>query len=211
MSIDIITTKGHIDVRAISPEVDPLLKPFDLSISEGVTRLDISEASLPTFEEAAVVLKDSIWVSVEQQPNHIAITRGGTLLAEGQPCDELTVIDIAKIVEHDPDSDVIEAIETMSWIDGDTGGSAAYHGTHFSNYTDTAELCEESKVINDALAKEDYEEVAGTIAAHTSRMLEGIRNDDQRSAVATELLDIMHGVCTDHMSPEDIEAAANRF
>lgn len=211
MSIDIITTKGHIDVRAISSEVDPLLKPFDISISDGITRLDVSEASLPTFEDAAAALKDSIWVTVEQQPNHVAIMRGDVVLAEGQPMDELSLIDVAKVIEHDPDSDVIEAVETMSWIDGDTGGSAAYHGTHFSNYTDTAELCDEGKVINEALAKEDYEEVAGTIAAHTTRMLEGIRNEDQRSAVALELLDIMHGVCTDQMQPEDIEAAANRF
>lgn len=211
MSNDIITTRGFIDVQALSEEVDPLLTAFNVTRTEGVTRLEVSEAAMPTFGVAAEVLKDAIWVDVEQTPGHVSINFAGVLLAEGQPDDEMTVIDVAKVIEHNPNTDMLEAVESMSWIDGDTGGAATYHGTHFTNYTDTAEVLDEARSMNEALAAGGFEAAAGIIADRCSAMLDGIRNEDQRSAVALELYDVITGVCTDKMNESDAEAAANRF
>lgn len=211
MSNDMYDVMGHISVNGVSADVAGLIGDLEVSLLEDRTVLSLDEQSLPDFETAAEVLEGRGWVTVVSDGQDVTISNGETVLAQGGICDNLSIIDIAKIVEASPESVVYEAAEERSWGGSEVGGAATYYGNQFTGYTDSAEVMDDYRRINGALLKDDIETASGIIVKRVERMIEGVRDEEQRMALAAELHRSLADMCTDHMSPEDIEAAANEF
>lgn len=211
MSNDLYDVMGHIAVNGVSSEVAGLIGDLEVSLLEDRTVLSLDEASLPDFERAAEILEGRPWVTVVSDGQDVTISNTEGVLAEGGISDNLSVIDIAKIVEASPDSVVYEAMEERCWGGSEVGGAATYHGNQFSGYTDSAEVMDDYRAINTALGQDDVETAAGVIAKRVERLIEGVRDDTQREDLAAELHRTLSDVCTNYMSPEAIERAANEF
>lgn len=211
MKTDLFFKAGFIDVTALGSVMDPLLVGTEISREDGNTRIDIGEFELPTFDDAVEVLGEELWLNVERAAGVVTLTHNGAQLAVGAGEDNLSIIDVSKILEAAPECTLVKAVETNAWVAGDCGGSAEYHGSHYSNYTDTAEVMDTSEELNTCIAAERYSDAAAIITNQVESMLDGIRDPDARSAVALELVEEIAQCCRDHMNPEDAEADANRF
>ena len=211
MSHENYDVKGHIEVNGVSADVAGLIDGMEVTLMPDHTRLSLDEQSLPDFERTAELLDGRAWVTVVTDGQDVTISANGEVIAEGGLSDNLSVMDVAKIVEASPDSVVHVALEERSWGGSDVGGSASYYGQQFSGYTDSAEVMDDYRGIDVALGKEDAETAAGIIVNRVERLINGVRDEDMRQAVAAELHRALPDMCTNYMSPEDIERAANEF
>lgn len=211
MSNDLYDVMGHIEVNGVSADVAQLIEGLEVNLMADHTKLSLDEQSLPDFESAAEILEGRAWVDVVSDGQEVSISNASGVLAEGGISDNLSVIDIAKIIEASPDSVVHMAMEERCWGGSDVGGSASYYGQNFSGYTDSAEVMDDYRAIDEALGKEDVETAAGVIVTRVENLIKGVRDDELRYALAAELHRALPDMCTDYMSPEDIERAANEF
>jgi len=211
MSHDYYDVKGHIEVNGVSADVAGLIDGMEVTLMPDHTRLSLDEQSLPDYETVAEQLENRPWVTVVTDGQDVTISAGGEVIAEGGISDNLSVMDIAKIVEASPDSVVHLAMEERCWGGSEVGGSASYYGQQFSGYTDSVEVMDDYRAIDASLGKEDAETAAGIIVNRVEQLLTGVRDGDMRQAVAAELHRALPDMCTNYMSPEDIERAANEF
>lgn len=208
---DYYDVKGHIEVNGVSADVAGLIEGMEVTLMTDHTRLSLDEGSLPDFETTADILDGRAWVTVVTDGQDVTISAGGEVIAEGGLSDNLSVLDVARIVEASPDSVVHHALEERCWGGSEVGGFAGYYGQQFSGYTDSVEVVDDYRTIDDALAKEDTETAAGVIVKRVEQLITGVRDEGMRQAVAAELHRALPDMCTNHMSAEDIERAANEF
>lgn len=215
MAFDSSSNSGSIVFKGQPLTLDQFAKIVELGERDG-------NLTMVSQYDSGLVLRDLVEALDNPEGLDIAIveptptdwgtatfSRNGEEIFTGGLEGEISLVDAARILHGVGDLEVLEAVDEQCWFGSEVGGCSTFYSPHYEQHTDSVTNVSDAIDINKAIVAQDDERAAELILAPLLRSLENIKDEDVRSAVASNIYVQVGEALMSHMTPEGIEAVMN--